>query len=106
MNENLIKIIIIALPIFLFVPIIYFIATTSRKKEMGKIIKDTKDVIFSHEDDLSQILTKSANIAKEGIEIKTRAVKDGFSSEQQFCKYCGTSIDSDSKFCKSCGKEQ
>lgn len=106
MNENLIKIIIIAFPIIIFAPIIYFIATTSRKKEMGKIIKDTKYVISSHEDDLREISTKSANIYKDGIEITAKAIKNGFINEKQFCKHCGASIDSDSKFCKSCGKEQ
>lgn len=103
MNESLIKIIIVAFPIILFAPIIYFIATTSRKKEMGKI---TKDVISTHEDDLREILTKSANIAKDGFEITATSIKNGFINEKQFCKYCGYSIDSDSKFCKNCGEEQ
>ena len=105
MNESLIKIIIIALPIILFAPIIYFIVTTSRKKEIDKIIKNT-NVISSHEDDLREISTKTANISKEGIEITARTIKNGFINEKQFCKHCGASIDSDSKFCKNCGKEQ
>ena len=106
MSENIIKIIIIAVPIILLLPFIYFVATTSRKKEMSKIIKDTKDVISSNEDDLREISTKSANISKDGIEITARAIKDGFMKDTIFCKHCGASIDSDSKFCKSCGKEQ
>ena len=106
MSENIIKILIIAFPILFFVTFIYFIATTSRKKTMNKMIKDMKDIISSNEDDLKEISTKSANISKDGIEIKARAIKDGLTKEKKFCKYCGDSIDSDSKFCKNCGKEQ
>lgn len=106
MNENIIKIIIIVFPIVLFMPIIYFIATSSRKKEMTKIIKYTKDIISSNEDDLREISTKTANISKDGIEITARAIKDGLIKEKNFCKHCGVSIDSDSKFCNNCGKEQ
>lgn len=106
MSENIIKILIIAFPILFFGTFIYFIATTSRKKTMNKMIKDMKDIISSNEDDLKEISTKSANISKDGIEIKARAIRDGLTKEKNFCKHCGDSIDSDSKFCKNCGKEQ
>ena len=88
MSENLIYIIIVAVPIILFGPIIFFIATSSRKKEMGKIINDINDIVNENEDVLKNLSTKSANIAKDGIEIKARAIKDGFTKETFFCKNC------------------
>ena len=42
-----------------------------------------------------------------GKSIKTtvRAIKEGFSNDIKYCKYCGKLIDKDSNFCKRCGKK-
>ncbi len=73
--------------------------------DVTSMLKHTKDIVDSNEELLKELSTKSANISKDAIEIKARAVKSGFTTGEMFCKHCGTSIDSDSKFCKSCGKE-
>ncbi len=80
-------------------------------KEMGTMAGDIqvqtkKNILDQNEDVLKEIEKRSANIKKEGIEIKMRAIKDGFSQNMIYCKHCGASIDEDSKFCKKCGKEQ
>ena len=82
MGINIITIIIIAVPTAFLSLIIYFIATSSRKKVMGELIKDTKDILDSHEEDLKEISTKSANISKEGVEITARAIKQGITEEK------------------------
>lgn len=80
------------------------------EKTFNRQIKVVKNVIDENEDSLRDIETKKANISSEGIEIKARAIKRGFSEEskqdEKFCKNCGKAIDSDSKFCSYCGKEQ
>ena len=47
----------------------------------------------------------NANINKDAIYIKSKAIKDGLSSSKIYCKYCGNKIDSDSKYCNYCGKK-
>ena len=48
-----------------------------------------------------------ADATKDGIEITTRAIKDGLTKDERvYCKHCGSLIDKDSKFCKNCGGEQ
>ena len=54
---------------------------------------------------------RKANINKEGIEITTKAIKDGLSSGSEnkntkYCIECGKKIPTDAKFCLYCGKEQ
>lgn len=88
MSKSLIYIIIVAVPVILFGPIIFFIATSSRKNVLGKMINDMNDVVNENEDILKNLSTKSANISKEGIEIKARAIKDGLTEEKFFCKNC------------------
>lgn len=74
---------------------------------MGNIgINVKKGILDQNEDTLRDLTIREANIDKEGIEIRTRAIKDGFSKDTMFCKHCGATIDEDSKFCKKCGKEQ
>lgn len=66
-----------------------------------------KDILNKNEDTLKDLNIRLANIDKEGIEIRTRAIRDGITkSEGIYCKHCGTLIDKDSKFCKNCGGEQ
>ena len=77
-----------------------------RGKMMSNQIKATKYMLDENEENLKDMATKSANISKEGIEITTRAIKDGLTKESKYCKYCGEAIDEDSKYCKKCGKEQ
>lgn len=76
-------------------------------KKIGDIsIETRKSILDNNEDALREMVTKQADIAKKGIEITTRAIKDGFSKNVVYCKHCGAAIDEDSKFCKKCGKEQ
>ncbi len=76
------------------------------EKMMEKAIKMEKDLLDKHEDELKELQRKSANIEKEGIEIKAKALKDGLTNNNTlYCKYCGTSIDDDSIYCKKCGKK-
>lgn len=80
-------------------------------KEMGTIVGDInaqtkKNIIEKNEDILKDVEKRSANIEKEGIEVKMRAIRDGLSRNTIYCKHCGTLIDEDSRFCKHCGKEQ
>lgn len=125
----------VIVPIFIFIVFIFTIAMIISPKIRGKMmsrqIKAAKYMLEEAQDDLSEmgttmgkltattenkILTeneellkdssrKKGNIAKEEIEIKTRAIKEGLSDKKAYCKHCGSLIDEDSKFCKSCGKE-
>lgn len=65
-----------------------------------------KGILDQNEDALREGERKRASIEKEGIEIKTRAIKDGLTKNIMYCKHCGAAIDEDSKFCKACGKKQ
>ena len=74
---------------------------------MGNIgVNIRKNILDENEDTLRDLTIREANIDKEGIKIKTRAIKDGLSKDNMYCKHCGETIDEDSKFCKKCGKEQ
>lgn len=105
MNKTLIGFIFILFVGVTFSTIIFYIATFSRKKSLGRIINDMDDLINENEDILKNLSTKSANIEKEGIEIRARAIKDGFTKEKTYCKHCGAEIDIDSNFCNKCGKQ-
>lgn len=73
----------------------------------GTALDIKKSILTENEDMLKEMYTKDAEIEKEGIRIKTSAIKDGLGGiKTKYCKYCGSSIDSDSTFCKSCGKRQ
>lgn len=77
-----------------------------RGKFMSNQIKATKYMMDESKNDIRDISTSMANATKDGIRITTGAIKDGFTSNYIYCKYCGSSIDGDSRFCKNCGKEQ
>lgn len=67
-------------------------------------INAQKDILNQNENTLKDLNKRQANIDKEGIEIRTRAIKDGLTKDEGiYCKHCGTLIDKDSKFCKNCG---
>lgn len=134
--DIIINLMFIIVPIFIGFVFIILIASIISPKFRGKLmsrqIKATRHMIDESKDDLSSLVTtmenigintkknimeqnedtlrdltiKEANIDKEGIEIRARAIKDGFSKDTMHCKHCGATIDEDSKFCKKCGKEQ
>ena len=73
----------------------------------GTALDIKKNILNENEDTLKEMYTKEAEIAKEGLKIKTSAIKEGLSGTKNiYCKHCGALIDSDSRFCKSCGKKQ
>lgn len=72
----------------------------------GVAIDIKKNMLDENQEVLKDLKTREANISKDSIEITAKAIKDGFSSDKEYCKHCGTLIDRDSKFCKKCGKEQ
>lgn len=73
----------------------------------GTALDIKKNILNENEDALKEMYTKEAEIAKEGLKIKTSAIKEGLSGTKNvYCKHCGALIDSDSRFCKSCGKKQ
>lgn len=63
------------------------------------------EILDENEEILKDNARKRANIKKEEIKITAKAIKEGLTSDKNFCKYCGKLIDNDSKFCKHCGKE-
>ena len=75
--------------------------------DIAKIGTRTMKYIQSqNKEDLTEIASTSAEIAKDAVTTLSSAVKDGFSEKTIFCKHCGKSIDADSRFCSHCGKEQ
>ena len=73
----------------------------------GTAMDIKKNILTENEDVLKEMYTKEAEIEKEGLKIKTSAIKEGLSgTKNNYCKHCGSLIDSDSRFCKSCGKKQ
>lgn len=78
-----------------------------RGKMMSNQIKATRYMMDESKDDIHNISTNMADATKDGVQITTRAIKKGLTSDEGiYCKHCGSLIDNDSKFCKSCGKEQ
>ena len=74
-------------------------------------IDTEKTILDKNEDTLRNNVIRKANINKEGIEITTKAIKDGLSSgsdnkNTKYCIECGKKIPTDAKFCLFCGKEQ
>lgn len=122
---------IIAFALFIVIAAIVF-SPKLRSKMMSREIKATKNMLDNLKDDLTDMgvsmssvavdmqkkildekedvikenTRRQASIEGEGIEIKTRAFRDGLTKDTKYCKHCGELIDEDSKFCKKCGKEQ
>lgn len=101
----------IIVPVFIVIIFILVLAQMISPKFRGKImsrqIKATKYMMGESKKDIKDISTTMADATKDGVEITTRAIKNGWlKDETMYCKYCGHQIDSDSIFCKHCGKEQ
>ena len=76
-------------------------------KTAGNIgINIKKDILDENKDNLKNIARDEADIVKDSIKIKARAIKEGLTKENIFWKYCGEPIDEDSIYCKICGKKQ
>ena len=76
------------------------------KPELTRLsTKSAKYIQQQNKEELQEIATAGAKIAKEAVTITAEAVKEGL-SETMYCKYCGKKIDRDSRFCKECGGEQ
>ena len=106
----MVKYMLIIVPIFIGITFLFTIAMIISPKLRGKMmarqIKAAKYMLDEAEDDLRNMSTRGANISKEGLEISSRAIKDGFTKEKKYCKNCLEPIDEDSVFCKRCGKKQ
>lgn len=129
--ESMINIMFIVVPILVFAGFIFTFALILSPKLRGKMMSKQidaashmmkysknslsdlagtaldvkKSILTENEDVLKEMYTKEAEIEKEGLKIKTSAIKEGLSGiNNKYCKHCGALIDSDSTFCKSCGK--
>lgn len=100
----------VIVPIFVAIMFIFtialFISPKLRGKFMSNQIKAKKYMIEESKEDIKSISDNMAYATKDSVKLTANAIKEGFSSESIYCKYCGTLIDGDSKFCKKCGKEQ
>lgn len=101
-------IIVPAIALFVIVfTIVSIVSPKMRGKMMARQIKAAKYMLDEAEDDLRNISTRTAMASKNGLNIASGAVKDGFSSgTPKFCKHCSEPIDEDSIYCKRCGKKQ
>lgn len=100
----------IIIPIFICIVFVFilamFISPKLRGKMMSREIKARKYMMDESKEDIKSITDDMAYATKDGIKTAVGAIKDGFTQNNMFCKYCGAEIDNDSKFCKKCGKEQ
>lgn len=71
----------------------------------GATIKSKNKIVTENEDDLKNIADTEARINKDAIKETAKAIKEGLINNTTYCKYCGSSVDSDSVYCKSCGKK-
>ena len=71
----------------------------------GATIKSKNKIVTENEDDLKNIADTEARINKDAIKETAKAIKEGLINNTTYCKYCGSSVDSDSIYCKSCGKK-
>lgn len=90
--------------VFVFV-ILMFISPKFKGKFMSRQIKATKYMVDESKEDIKSISDDMAYATKDGIKTSVRAIKEGLTNDNSYCKYCGCQIDADSKYCKKCGKE-
>ena len=69
-------------------------------------VKTAKYIQQENKSELQDIVNTTAEIAKDAVSTTSKAIKEGFSENKKFCKYCGAQIDGDSLFCNKCGKQQ
>lgn len=100
----------VIVPIFICIVFAFilamFISPKLRGKMMSREIKARKYMMDESKEDIKSITDDMAYATKDSIKTAVGAIKDGFTQNNMFCKYCGAEIDTDSKFCKKCGKEQ
>lgn len=96
---------IFACLVFIFV-IAVFVSPKFRGKMMSGQIKAAKYMMDESKEDLKSVSDNISYATKDGIKTTARAIKEGFTEDNIYCKHCGSEIDSNSKFCKKCGKEQ
>lgn len=100
----------VIVPLFIGITFIFTIAMIFspklRGKMMSKQIKASKYMMDESKEYIKSICDDMSYATKDGIKTTSRAIKEGFTEETIYCKYCGSEIDSDSIFCKRCGKEQ
>ena len=109
--QPVMSIVFCVIGVMVVIAIVFMSSSRGMSQMMKRTIKMQKDILDENEEDLKEISAKSANIEKEAIEIKARAVRDGFINNEEkednkYCKYCDALIDDDSLFCKKCGKKQ
>jgi len=85
--------------------IVLFFSPKLRGWMMSKHVKATKHMMDNSKEDIQSISSDLAQATQDGVEITSRAIKNGFQEEDIFCKYCGQKIDSDSVYCSKCGKK-
>ena len=67
-------------------------------------IKTARYIQEENKEELSELMTTTAQINSEAVTIAAKAVHEGL-GETIYCKYCGSKIDKDSEYCKYCGKK-
>ena len=84
-----------------------------KKKDIEDIVKNIGDISINSK---HKILTENKNKIKEITIIGEEALRDSIKNtlntvkksfkDNNYCKYCGKTIDIDSKYCKFCGENQ
>lgn len=73
-------------------------------KMLSRQVKSLKYMMDDSKDTLKNLTDDMADITKDSVEAKARAVKKGFTNEETItCPYCKEKVDKDSKYCKHCG---
>ena len=76
------------------------------RPEIAKMkVKSAKYIQQANKEDLTDIVSDTADIAGDAVTKTTRAIKKGL-ADTMYCKHCGAEIDRDSKFCSVCGQAQ
>ena len=86
------EILFIIVPIFIALVFVFVIISTIspkfRGKMMSKQVKSVKYMMDESKDDIESISTNMANATKGGIETTARAIKKGFTDEENiYCKH-------------------